>query len=91
MARVPMVTRTVKVTVCNVLCLDLTKKEPFEKEVKLSRTYKDGKKLMKRIEEVVNSDTIKAVHVISAETEEILYGMSEQKFIESAEVMPARK
>ena len=91
MARQPMVTRTITVTNANVLCLDLEKKEPFEKMVKLPRTYKDEKKMMKKIEEVVNNDSVKAVHVISTNTEEILYGMTEQKFIETAEILPNRK
>lgn len=91
MARQPMVTRTITVTIANVLCLDLEKKEPFEKMVKLPRTYKDEKKMMKKIEEVVNNDSVKAVHVISTNTEEILYGMTEQKFIETAEILPNRK
>lgn len=91
MARQPQVTRTIITTNATVLCLDLVKKEPFEKVVKLPRTYKDSRKLMKKVEEIVNSDSVKAVHVISTETEEILYGMPEQKFIECAEILPSRK
>lgn len=91
MARQPMVTRTIQTTVATVLCLDLVKKEPFEKVVKLPRTYKDEKHMMKKIEAIVNDENTKAVHVISAEVEETLYGMSEQKFIETAEILPSRK
>ena len=91
MARQPMVTRTIQTTVATVLCLDLEKKEPFEKIVKLPRTYKDEKHMMKKIELIVNNEVTKAVHVISTEIEETLYGMSEQKFIETAEIMPPRK
>lgn len=91
MARAPMVTRTVKITVCKVLCLDLINKTPVENEVRVSRTYKDEKKLMKKVEEVVNSDSMKAVHIITTNVEEVLYGMSEQKFIETAEILPSRK
>lgn len=91
MARVPQVTRTIQTTVCNVLCLNLNTKEPFEKTVKLPRTYKDEKHMMKKIEAIVNSPEVKAVHVISSEIEETLYGMSEQKFIETADILPPRK
>lgn len=91
MARQPQVTRTVKITVCKILCLDLENKQPFEKEVRISRTFKDEKKLFKKVEEVVNTASIKAVHIISTETEQVLYGMSEQKFIETADVLPSRK
>lgn len=85
-----MVTRTIITTNAKVLCLDIDKQEPFEKIVKLPRTYKDECKMMKKIEAVVNNDSVKAVHVISTETEEILYGMTEQKFIEEAEILPSR-
>ena len=91
MARQPQVTRTIVTTNATVLCLDLIKKEPFEKVVKLPRTYKDEKHMMKKIEEIVNSSEVKAVHVIRTEIEETLYGMSEQKFIETAEILPIRK
>ena len=90
MARQPMVTRTIITTNAKVLCLDIDKQEPFERIVKLPRTYKDERKMMKKIEAVVNNDSVKAVHVISTETEEILYGMTEQKFIEEAEILPSR-
>lgn len=90
MARVPQVTRTIQTTKATVLCLDLVKKEPFEKTVVLSRTYKTEKDMMKRISAILDSDTVKAVHVVNSEVEETLYGMSEQKFIENAEILPAR-
>lgn len=84
MARKPMVTRTIVTTRVNVLCLDIQTAEPFNKEVSLPRTYKDEKKLMKAVESVVNSDTIKAVHVVDQETVEKVYGMTEQNFIDNA-------
>ena len=45
---------------------------------------------MKAVEKVVNSDAEKAVHVVNIEEVETLYGMTEQKFIELAEVLPPR-
>lgn len=84
MARKPMVTRTIVTTRVNVLCLDIQTAEPFNKEVSLPRTYKDEKKLMKAVESVVNSDTVKAVHVVDQETVEKVYGMTEQNFIDNA-------
>ena len=87
MARKPMVTRTMVTTKANVLCMDLTKAEPFNKEVVLPHTYKDAKKLLKAVEEVVNTDDVKAVHVVAKEEVETLYGMSEQDFISNAKVL----
>ena len=87
MARKPMVTRTIVTTKVNVLCLDIKSAEPFNKVVTLPRTYKDEKKLLKKVEEVVNTDEVKAVHVVGKEEVETLYGMSEQDFINNAVVL----
>ena len=84
MARKPMVTRTIVTTKVNVLCLDIQSAEPFNKVVTLPRTYKDEKKLLKKVEEVVNTDDVKAVHIVDKEEVETLYGMTEQDFIEHA-------
>ena len=91
MARAPMVTRTIQTTRVNVLCLDIQQGEPFNKEVVLPRTYKDEKHLLKAAEKVINSDTVKAVHIAECTVEETLYGMSEQEFITLAKVLPPRK
>lgn len=87
MARKPMVTRTIVTTKVNVLCLDINSTEPFNKVVTLPRTYKDEKKLLKKVEEVVNTDDVKAVHVVDKEEVETLYGMTEQDFITNATIL----
>lgn len=87
MARKPMVTRTIVTTKVNVLCLDINSAEPFNKVVALPRTYKDEKKLLKKVEEVVNTDEVKAVHVVGKEEVETLYGMTEQDFITNATIL----
>ena len=87
MARKPMVTRTITTTQVNVLCLDIVAGEPFNQQVTLPRTYKEDKKLMKAIEAVVNTENVKAVHVVAKEEVETLYGMSEQDFINNAVVL----
>lgn len=87
MARKPMVTRTIITTKVNVLCLDVESAEPFNKVITLPRTYKDDKALLKSVEKVVNTDSVKAVHVVDKEEVETLYGMDEQKFIDNAVVL----
>ena len=87
MARKPMVTRTITTTKANVLCMDIQSAEPFNKVITLPRTYKDDKTLMKRVQEVVETDSIKAVHIVDKEEVEIMYGMTEQEFIEKAVVL----
>ena len=91
MARQPMVTRTITTTKAKVLCLDLVAETPFTQEVVLPRTYKDEKAMLKKIEPLINSDTIKVVHVQSVEIEETLYGMTEQEFIAAAKILPPRE
>lgn len=87
MARKPMVTRTIITTKVIVLCLDVNSAEPFNETVTLPRTYKDDKKLLKSVEEVINTETVKAVHVVDKKEIETLYGMTEQDFINNAKIL----
>lgn len=87
MARKPMVTRTIITTKVIVLCLDVNSAEPFNETVTLPRTYKDDKKLLKSVEEVINTDTVKAVHIVDKKEIETLYGMAERDFINNAKIL----
>lgn len=87
MARKAMVTRTITTTKVNVLCMNITSAEPFNKSVTLPRTYKDDKKLLKAVEDVVNSGDVKAVHIVDKEEIDTLYGMPEQFFIDHASIL----
>ena len=91
MARIPMVTRTIQTTTANVLCLNIKEGEPFNKEVVLPRTYKDEKSMMKVVERLINTEDVKAVHIVHTDVNETLYGMTEQEFIAAARVLPDRK
>ena len=90
MARTPMVTRTIVTTKATIMCLDVEAGEPFNKEVTLPRTYKDEKALLKKVRPLVETETVKAVHVVDTEEVETLYGMTEQEFIENAQILPPR-
>lgn len=90
MARVPQVTRTIQTTVVNVLCADTELGELVNKEFTLPRTYKDEDALLKAVRKIGETATIKPVSVVASKIVETLYGMSEQKFIELAEVLPPR-
>lgn len=87
MARKPMVTRTIITTKVIVLCLDVNSAEPFNETVTLPRTYKDDKKLLKSVEEVINTAYVKAVHIVDKKEIETLYGMTEQDFINNAKIL----
>lgn len=90
MARVPMVTRTIVATKANVMCLDVHAGEPFNEVVTVPRTYKDNEALLKKVKPLIETDTVKAVHIVDSEEIETLYGMTEQEFIQYAKVLPPR-
>lgn len=90
MARVPMVTRTITATKAIVMCLNIEQGEPYNVSVTVPRTYKDEESLLKKIKPMVETDTVKAVHIVSTEQVETLYGMTEQDFMEHAKVLPPR-
>lgn len=89
MARKPMITRTVTITKATVLCVNTVAEEAVTQVVEVSRTYPDDSKLLKAVKEALDA-TIIPVKVISTETVETLYGMTEQQFIELAEQLPPR-
>ena len=91
MARVPMVTRTITTTKVNVMCLDITAGEPRNEVVTVPRTYKDDQALLKKVKQIIENDELKAVHIVSKEEIETLYGMTEDEFIATAKVLPPRK
>lgn len=90
MARVPMVTRTITTTKAIVMCVDVEAGEPFNKEVTVPRAYKDNESLLKTVKPIIETETIKAVHIVDKAEIETLYGMAEQEFIEHAIVLPQR-
>lgn len=89
MARKPMVTRTVTTTKATVLCVNTVAEETVTQVVEVPRTYTDDAKLLKAVKETLDAAII-PVKVISTETVETLYGMTEQQFIEQAEKLPPR-
>ena len=90
MARAPQVTRTIQTTRVTVLCLNVNTAEPFNKEIVLPRTYKNDDEILKILRKNYENDEVKFVHIVDTEIEETLYGMSEQKFIEVADILPPR-
>ncbi len=90
MARVPMVTRTIPTTIVRIFCVNTADRSTFEQNLTLPRTYKDETKMMKAVEKVLKGEPIKAVSIVSYEVQETLYGMTEQEFIRTAQVLPPR-
>lgn len=85
-----MVTRTIKTTKAIVMCLDIESAEPCNKSVVVPRTYKDDETLLKKVKEVIETETLKPVNIVDKEEFETLYGMTEQEFIEHAKVLSPR-
>lgn len=90
MARIPMVTRTITTTKVNVMCLDVQVGEPCNKVITVPRTYKDDEALLKKVRPLIETESIKPVHIVDKEEIETLYGMTEQEFIEHAKVLLPR-
>ena len=89
--REPMVTRTIQTTKAVVMVVNTLEGETYTKEVIVPRTYKDDKALLKKVSPIIEAEeNMKAVHIVTAEVIETLYGMTEQEFIEKASVMPPR-
>lgn len=91
MPRPQLVTRTIKSTKILALVCDLEKMETQKKEYTLPRVYPDTDAMLKVLTKKYSTDDIKVVKVLSFEVCEALYGMSEEKFIENAEILPPRK
>lgn len=90
MARIPMLTRTITTTKATVMCLNVVQGEPYTETVTVPRTYKDDNALLKVVKSIIETDELKAVHIVAKEEIETLYGMSENTFIHYAKVLPKR-
>lgn len=90
MARARKVTRTISSTKVVVMCVNIETAKVDNYEVTIAGTYTDENKLMKAVTKVVETETLKPVSVVSTEVIETRYGMDEQNFIETAEVLLTR-
>lgn len=90
MARKPMVTRTVRTTKVTFLCVNTVEEKIETKVVEVTRTYSDDKKLLKAVKEVITDENIIPVKIIKTEIVESLFGMTEQEFVEHAQILPPR-
>ena len=90
MARIPQVTRTIPTTIADVILINVNTGLSRFAEVSIPRTFKKPEKLRAAIEAKVNTDEEKLAHIRSTKLTEVLYGMSEQKFIDNAEILPPR-
>ena len=90
MARERMVTRTVMVTVAEVMCLNVTNAEVQINTYEMSGTYADNSALLKALKKVYETEELKLVSVQEVDEKEVLYGMKEVDFIRLATILPPR-
>ena len=90
MARERMVTRTVELSVCEVMCLNTETAEVSVKTYEIGGGISDEKSLLKAVKKLHETDTFKCVSITSITPKEILYGMPESQFIELATILPPR-
>lgn len=90
MPRKRVVSRTIFTTEAKVLCLDILTQTPYEQLVSIPAVFSTDQKLEDAVKKIVDTDTVKAVHVISHEVSEALYSMNESDFIKYAQKLPPR-
>lgn len=87
MSKNPMVTRTITHTEANLLIADKGAGNLFNKSVILPREYDSVKEMVKTAERLYNDDNFKVVDVTDYKVVSNLYGMTEKKFVENAEIL----
>lgn len=90
MPRKPMVTRTIETTTVTAICIDLAAEQPYEIVYILSGRYRNNGCVQKALENEINDDTHKVVHIKEVTVQSGLFGMTEQEFIKVAHPLPPR-
>lgn len=90
MARKRMVTRTVEQTTAKVMTVDVTTAEVQVRTYDIGGKYSDGD-LLKKLQKLFQTDTLKLVHIEEQTCKEVLLGMEEEDFIRLSKVLPTRK
>lgn len=89
MARKRMITRTVEQTTAQVMTLDVTTAEVQVRTYDIGGKYSD-EDLLKKLQNLFQTDTLKLVHIEEQICKEVLLGMDEEDFIRLAKVLPPR-
>lgn len=90
MAREKMVTRTVTQTTAEVMTIDVTSTEVQIRDYTIGGTYDTNELLLKKLQSLFQTDTLKLVHISSTTVEDLLLGMSEEDFIRYSTVLSPR-
>ena len=90
MARERMVTRTVELTIAEVMTLDTTTAEVRVIPYEIGGGLTDPVSILKAVKKLHETDSFKCVAVQNVSVKEILYGMTEADFIAHAKILPPR-
>ena len=89
MARKRMITRTIEQTTAEVMTLNVNTAEVVTTEYTIGGCYSD-EELLKKLQEIFQTNELKLVHIERQECTEVLLGMPEEDFIRYATVLPPR-
>ena len=89
MARKRMITRTVMQTTAMVMTLNIVTAEVQIIPYDIGGQYTD-EELLKKLQNLFQTDILKLVHIESQTCKELLLGMDEEEFIRLAKVLPPR-
>ena len=84
MARMRMVTRTINVSVLEVMCVDTSTSEVTVKQFELTGETLSNEKALKILKKEYETDTLKLVAIQKTEVREEMYGLKETDFIKVA-------
>lgn len=90
MARERMVTRTVNLTVAEVMTVNTTTAEVQTVTVEVSGGLSTDKEIMRAVKAAHETEDVKCVKLMNVSVKEVLYGMTEAEFIRLAKVLPPR-
>ena len=90
MARERMVTRTITETTVKAMGVNVETAQVDIVAYTLSGDYPDNATILKTLKKNYENDNYKIVNIEEVKTEEKLYGMTEQQFIELAKELPPR-
>lgn len=92
MARKPMITRTFKGEQVTVLMADINAGEMFNNTCLIPRIYKKESKRLEHVKQILETDNLKVVSIVSVDVKETRRGMTEEEFIQySKELEPLKK
>lgn len=84
MARTRMVTRTIESTKVTAMVVSVSQQAVTTEVFNIPQTYANAEKMLKALKEVVETDDLKVVSIVSSEIEQKVYGMLESKFLQLA-------